>query len=176
MTNNYGNTRESTEPIVELGDRLAEQLNPLRDIGEMPRGILGWIIAAFAVLFALPVVFCPITFVVMALQFDLKVAGFVACIMLIEGLCFAVPLFWLAKRLLRKHRTGVMVLPLWLFRVMGVVFLAGACLFAYHYAFTPSLNMDSATAVQMILAQAVIGAGMLAVPMLVKRSKQLARE
>ena len=150
---------------------LSEHFHPLRDVGEWPRVVLGWVIAAFAVLFGLPVAFCPIAVVVLALQRDWDVAAGVGMSMLMCGLFFAAPLFWLARRLLRGKRgaNGVTVLPFWLMQVMGVFIILGAAVFAYQALSDPNLKMGLKFVAQYVGFSALIGVGMFIVPWLVKR-------
>lgn len=161
---------EITAPDRNLST-LAEQLNPLRDVGDWQRVVFGYVIAAFAVLFSLPVVFCPIGIVGLALAGEWKLMPVIVAINLMCGLFFALPLFWLARRLLRGSRAGngVTVLPFWLIQGLGVLLIGAACLLAYESAFNPKLDLKPQTAWQFIAGQLLIGGVMVAAPWLLKR-------
>lgn len=72
----------------------------LRDVGDIPRLLVGWVIVVLALVFCLPAVVIPVVILHRGLHGDWKDAGFAALFALVCGLVFAAPLFWLARRLL----------------------------------------------------------------------------
>ncbi len=162
---------EKTLDSVESISTLAEHHDPLRDIGDWPRVLCGWVIAVCAVLCALLAVFCAIAIVVLALRRDWQIVGSLAVTALMCGLFIAAPLFWLARRLLRGKRTanGATVLPHWLIRVMGVVVIAGSPVCAYLSAFDPKFPIKPPLLWEVIVGGPVVGIGMIIAPWLAKR-------
>ena len=160
-------TSFGVEPITVTGNHH----DPAQDVGEWPRLLCGWVIAVLAVLFGIPVIVCPIVIVVLAVRRDWEIVGTLAITTLICGLLFAAPLFWLARRLLRKNRpaVGEMVIPLWLIQVMGVVVVAGSPICAYLAAFDPKFPIKPPLLWEAIVGGPIAGFGMIVAPWLVKR-------
>ena len=157
----------SVEPISIQADHH----DPLRDIGDWPRVLCGWVMAILAVLFAVFAVFCLIAIVVAVMRGDWQIVGSLVITTLMFGLLIVAPLFWLARRLLRGGRSanGAMVLPLWLIQVMGVVVIAGSPLCAYFSAFDPKFPIKPPLLWEVIVSGPVVGIGMIVTPWLAKR-------
>lgn len=155
------------EPITVRADHH----DPLRDVGDRARVLCGWVIAVLAVLFAVPAVVCPIAIVVLVLRGDWQIIGTLALMTLMFGLFIAAPLFWLAKRLLRKSRSanGEMVIPLWLIQVMGVVVVAGSPLCLYLSFHDPKFPIKPPLVWEVVVGGPIAGIGMIVAPWLAKR-------
>ncbi len=143
----------------------------LRDVGDIPRLLVGWVIVVLALVFCLPAVVIPVVILHRGLHGDWKDAGFAALFALVCGLVFAAPLFWLARRLLRRScpTNGTMIMPLWIFQAFGVVLIGYACLSAYQFLFRPKLNIAVPFRWASIGDAFVIGTVFLLVPRWVKR-------
>jgi uncharacterized membrane-anchored protein YitT (DUF2179 family) len=163
-------TLYGVEPITVRADHH----DPLQDVGDWMRVLCGWVIAVLAVLFAVPAVICPIAIVVLALKGDFQIVGPLAIMTLMCGLFIAAPLFWLARRLLRKNRStnGEMVIPLWLIQVMGVVVVAGSPLCFYLSKSDPNFPIKPPFLWEAVVGGPIAGIGMIVAPWLAKRRKR----
>lgn len=149
----------------------ANHHDPLQDVGDWTRVLCGWVIAVLAVLFAVPAIICPIAIAVLVSRGDWQIVGALAIMTLMCGLLISAPLFWLARRLLRKNRStnGETVIPLWLVQVMGVVVVAGSPICVYLSAFDPKFPIKPPFLWEAIIGGPIAGFGMIVAPWLVKR-------
>ncbi len=163
--------RDTSLYDVETISTVADHHDPLRDVGDWPRVLCGWVIAVCAVLLALFAALSFIVMVVQALRGDWKIVGDLAITALILGPLLAAPLFWLARRLLRGGHSanGATVLPLWLIQVMGVVVIAGSPLSAYLSAFDPKFPIKPPFLWEVIVGGPVVGFMMIVTPWLSRR-------
>jgi hypothetical protein len=155
------------EPIFVRDDHH----DPLRDVGDWPRVLCGWVIAVLAVLFAVAAVICPIAIVVPVSRGDWQIVGALAITTLMYGLLISAPLLWLARRLLRGGRSanGGTVLPLWLIQVVGVVVIAGSPVCLYLSAFDPKFPIKPPLLWEAVVGGPIAGIGMFVSPWLMKR-------